>query len=131
METQQIMSFEITGSAEKNAPEQISEHFINETIDNVLSSLGTECKQAIYDHLEKNCNVKTSDIANHPTEFSEALERIFGGATALIEMHIMKRLHQKTPQFKLHPEHELTLPDYMKALKRSIHTQNKTDLFGR
>jgi hypothetical protein len=43
MENQQTFSFETTSSAEKNPVEQMFEQPINETVDNVLSSLGTVC----------------------------------------------------------------------------------------
>jgi hypothetical protein len=125
METQQTLSFEITSSVDRNSCRLVFEQFINETIDNVLSSLGTVCKQAIYDCLKKKYKLKKSDIADHAMEFSEALEQIFGGAAALLEIQIMKKLCQKVPQFKHWPEGTLTFPDYVNALTRFIRRQNR------
>jgi len=98
----------------------VFEQLINETIDNVLSSLGTVCKRAIYDTLEKKYRLKKNDIADHTMEFSEALEQIFGDAAALLEIQIMKELSRKVPQFKHWPEGSLTFPGYANALSRFI-----------
>jgi hypothetical protein len=120
METQETLSFEITSSVDKNSSRLVFEQLVNETIDNVFSSLGTICRQAIYDCLEKEYKLKKRDIADHATEFSEALERIFGGAAALLEVQIMRKLYRKVPQFKYWPEGTLTFPDYVNALSRFI-----------
>jgi hypothetical protein len=119
METQQTLAFDTTSSVEKNASEQIFGQLINQTIFDVLSSLGIACRQAVYDYVEKRYNVKTSDIANHLMEFSEALERIFGDAAALLEVRIMKELHRKVPEFKHHSDGKLTFSDYLSALSSS------------
>jgi hypothetical protein len=127
METQQIMSFEITNPVDrKNSSRLVFEQLITETIDKVSSSLGTLCKQAIYDYLEKKFRLKKNDIADHTLEFSEALEQIFGDAAALLEIQIMKELSRKVPQFKYRSEGTLTLPDYANALSRFIRRQEQS-----
>jgi hypothetical protein len=116
METQQTLSFETTSSVDKKSSRLVFEQLINETIDNVFSSLGTVCRQTIYDYLETKYRLKKNDIADHTMEFSEGLERIFGGAAALLEIQMMRRLCRKVPQFKHRPEGTLTFPDYVNAL---------------
>jgi hypothetical protein len=117
METQQTLSFETTSSVDrKSSSRLVFEQLINETIDNVFSSLETVCRQAIYDYLETKYKLKKNDIADHIMEFSEALEQIFGGAAALLEIQMMRRLCRKVPQFKHRPEGTLTFPDYVNAL---------------
>jgi hypothetical protein len=117
METQQTLSFEITSSVDrKNSSKVVFEQLINETIDDIFSSLGTICKQAIYDYLEKKYKLKKNDVADHMMEFSEALEQIFGSAAALLEIQIMKELCRKVPHFRHWPEGTLTFPDYVNAL---------------
>ena len=116
METQQTLFFETTSSVDKSSSRLVFEQLINETIDNVFSSLGTAYSQAIYDYLETKYRLKKNDIADHILEFSEALEQIFGGAAALLEIQIMKKLCRKVPQFKHRPEGTLTFPDYVNAL---------------
>ena len=123
METEQTLSFEITSAVDKEPSRLLFGPLINETIDNVFSSMGTVCKQAIYDYLEKEYELKKKDVADHITEFSEALERMFGGAAALLEIQIMRRLCQKVPQFKHRPERTLTFPDYVNALSHFIDTR--------
>lgn len=118
METQYTLCFEATSQVEPYRP--AFEHLINETIDNVLSSLGTRCREAIYDYIDRKYNLRKSDIADHTMEFSEALERIFGSAAALLEMQIMKELFRKAPQFKHRPQGKLTFPDYVNALIRFL-----------
>jgi hypothetical protein len=120
METQQTLSFRTTSSVDKRSSKLVFEQLINETIDNVFSSLGTACRQTIYYYLEKKYRLKKNDIADHIVEFSDALEQIFGGAAALVEIQIMKKLCRKVPQFKHKPEGALTFPDYMNALSRFI-----------
>jgi hypothetical protein len=120
METQQTLSFETTSSVDKKPSRLVFEQLVNETIDNVFSSLGTVCRQAIYDYLEKKYELKKNDVANHILEFSEALEQTFGGAAALLEIQMMRRLCRKVPQFKHRPEGTLTFPDYVNALSRFI-----------
>jgi hypothetical protein len=124
METQQTLSFEITSSVDrKSSSRLVFEQLINETIDNVFSSLETVCRQAIYDYLETKYKLKKNDIADHIMEFSEALEQIFGGAAALLEIQMMRRLCRKVPQFKHRPEGALTFPDYANALSHFIETR--------
>jgi hypothetical protein len=116
METQQTLSFETTSSVDKKSSRLVFEQLINETIDNVFSSLGTVCRQTIYDYLETKYRLKKDDIADHTMEFSEGLEQMFGHAAALLEIQIMKKLYRKVPQFKHRPEGTLTFPDYVNAL---------------
>ena len=123
METQQTLYFETTSAVDVKASRSIFEQLMNETIDNVLSSMGTVCRQAVYDRLEREYGMKRNEVAHHIEEFSEALAQVFGGATALLEIQIMKRLCQKVPEFKYRPEGTLTFPDYVNALSRFIETR--------
>jgi hypothetical protein len=120
LETQQTLSFEITSLVDKKPSRLVFEQLVNETVDDAFFSLGTVCRQAIYDYLETKYKLKKNDIADHIMEFSEALEQIFGGAAALLEIQIMKKLCRQVPQFKHWPEGALTFPDYVNALSRFI-----------
>jgi hypothetical protein len=124
METQQTMSFETTSSIDrKSSSRLVFEQLVNETIDNVFSSLGTVCRRTVYDYLETKYTLKKNDIADHIMEFSEALEQLFGGAAALLEIQMMKKLCRKVPQFKHWQEGTLTFPDYVNALSHFIGTR--------
>jgi len=120
--TRQILFFETTSSVDKKPSRLVFEQLVNETIDDVFSSLGTVCRQAIYDYLEKEYELKGNDIADHMMEFSEALERIFGNAAALLEIQMMRKLRRRVPQFKHRSERALTFPDYVNALSHFIST---------
>jgi hypothetical protein len=98
------------------------EQLVNEAIIGVFSSLGPSCKQAVYDCMEKKYRLKKSDFAEHLTEFSEALQQMFGHAAGLLEIQIMKGLYRKAPEFKYWAQGALTFPDYVNALSRFIST---------
>jgi hypothetical protein len=123
LETQQTLYFETISAVDVKASRSIFEQLMNETLDNVFSSMGTVCRQAIYDRLEREYGIRRNEVVDHIEEFSEALAEIFGGAIALLEIQIMKRLCQKVPQFKYRPEGNLTFPDYVNALSRFIETR--------
>jgi len=122
MEIQQTLSFETTSSVSKKPSELVFEQLVNETIDNVFSQLGTVCRQAIYDYLEKEYALEKNNVVDHIMGFSEALKQMFGGAAALLEIQMMRSLHQKVPQFKYRPEGALTFLEYMTALSHFIDT---------
>ncbi len=123
METQQTLSFKtISSVGRKDSSILVFDQLVNETIDNILSLLGTACRQSIYDYLEKKYELKSDDVANHILEFSEALQQIFGGVAALLEIQMMRRLHRKLPQFKYRPKGTLTFPDYVNALRLFVCT---------
>jgi hypothetical protein len=118
MEMQQNLYFETISSVDRKSSGLVFEHLLNETVDDVFSSLGPVCKQTIYDYLETKYKLKKNDIADHIMEFSEALEQTFGNGAALLEIQIMEKLHRKIPQFKHRSEGTLTFPDYVHALSQ-------------
>ena len=90
-------------------------------IDKVLNLLGPECKQKIYQHLHNNYNIEKEEIPRRIEEFSDALETIFGTSTRILEINIMKMLHQSTPEteyVEINPD--LTFSEYVKKLRRKI-----------
>ncbi len=114
LETQQ--TFIETSSIDKKPSRLVFEQLVNGTIDNVLSYLGNTCKEAIYDYIERKYELKRDEIADHISEFSDVLERIFGSAAALLEIEMMRELYQKVSRFKHSPDGTLTFPDYVNAL---------------
>ena len=66
-----------------------------EAVDEGLGWLGESAKQTIYHHLEKDFNIRRSDIPLKIERFTEAIEQIFGTAAALLEIQIIKNLHEK------------------------------------
>jgi len=64
-------------------------------VEESLSSLGDSPKQAILFHLEASFKIKKENIPTNLTEFSKALEGIFGPGASYLEKLIAKRLYEK------------------------------------
>jgi len=64
-------------------------------VEESLSTLGDSPKQAILFHLQDTFKIKIEHIPDNITEFSKALEKIFGPGAAYLEKLIVKRLHEK------------------------------------
>jgi hypothetical protein len=64
-------------------------------VEESLSSLGDSPKQAIFFHLEESFKITKEKIPANLTEFTKALEGIFGPGASYLEKLIVKRLHQK------------------------------------
>ena len=75
-------------------PNNFSKLFLA-AVDESLSSLGDSSKQAIFFHLEASFKIKRENIPSNLTEFSQALEGIFGPGASYLEELIAKRLHEK------------------------------------
>lgn len=66
-----------------------------EAVEEGLSSLGDSPKQAIFFHLETSFEISKDNIPTNLTEFSKALEKIFGPGALYLEKLIAKRLYEK------------------------------------
>ncbi|MDH5483449.1 MAG: hypothetical protein OEY22_11335 [Candidatus Bathyarchaeota archaeon] len=64
-------------------------------IEESLSSLGDSPKQAIFFHLETTFKIKKEHIPSNLTEFTKALEGIFGPGASFLEKLIVRRLYEK------------------------------------
>jgi hypothetical protein len=64
-------------------------------VEESLSSLGDSPKEAILFHLESSFNIKKEHIPENITEFTKALENIFGPGATYLEKLIVKRLYEK------------------------------------
>jgi hypothetical protein len=92
-----------------------------EAVDEGLSSLGESAKQAIYFHLEKDFNIDKQEIPSRVNDFASAIEKIFGLGANLIEILIMRRLHEKIRlDIKCNRSEDLTFTEYVAAAKRSF-----------
>jgi hypothetical protein len=94
---------------------------LREAVDEGLSSLGENSKQAIYFHLKKSFNIKKQEIPYKIEAFANAIEKIFGLGANFLEILIMKRLYEKVGRsFKMHRPEGLTFTEYVTAAKRSF-----------
>lgn len=66
-----------------------------DAVEESLSSLGDSPKQAIFYHLESSFKLKKEHIPANLTEFTKALEGIFGPGAAYLEKLIAQRLYEK------------------------------------
>jgi len=67
-----------------------------ECIDEGLSVLGNEPREAVYHFLQTICALRREDIPDHVTDFETGLKRALGGASKVIERLILRRLFEKT-----------------------------------
>lgn len=116
---QMIISEEKQTSEKNETTSNKFEQLLAEAIDESFSSLGSSAKHAIYYHLENLFNIKKSEIPYKIEEFTIAIEDIFGEGAQLLEIQMMKCLHQKvgTPFKQIPMKDELVFTDYMLAHK--------------
>lgn len=88
-----------------------------EAVDESLSTLGKTPKQAVYFYLQESFNIKRRDIPDKIDEFTFAIERMFGEGARIIEIQIMKNLHEKakdTPK-QYTKDNGLSFKEYLRA----------------
>jgi hypothetical protein len=88
-----------------------------EAVDESLSTLGETPKQAIYFHLQESFNIVKQDIPDKIDEFTFAIEKIFGEGAKLLEIEIMRSLHEKARDtLKQYPKKDgLSFTQYVQA----------------
>ncbi len=102
-----------------------------DAIDTAFSALGQNVKFAIYFNLESKFGLAKQDIPDRITDFSDALDKIFGQAARSLEILIMKYLNDKVkcnyewvgPKW-LVPD--LTFEKYIKLVRISVEDSGKT-----
>jgi hypothetical protein len=66
-----------------------------EAVDHALLSLGESPRKAIYYHLDKSFKLHKEEIPADTSEFSQALNAIFGPGAEVIKKIILKDLYSK------------------------------------
>jgi hypothetical protein len=90
-----------------------------EAVDEIFSSFGHSCKQAIYFQLNHTFKIKKHEIPFKTAEFADALEQLFGIGAKFIELQIIEKLHKKTPNFIYSPNMgDLVFAKYIASLRR-------------
>ena len=67
-----------------------------ECIDDGLSVLGNEPREAAYQFLRTICSLPREEIPERVPEFAAALKKALGGASKVIERLILRKLFEKT-----------------------------------
>jgi hypothetical protein len=88
-------------------------------VDESLSSLGDSSKQAIFFHLETAFKIKKENIPSDLTEFSKALEGIFGPGASYLEKLIVKNLYEKL-HLSCEDSAYLAFPELVDTVKKRI-----------
>ena len=88
-------------------------------VDESLSSLGNSSKQAIFFHLESSFKIKKENIPTNLTEFSKALEGIFGPGATHLEKLIIRHLYEKL-NLNLEDSECADFPECVDNLKKQI-----------
>ena len=103
---------------EKTQCQHELERIITLAIDNTLSSFGDSLPQAFYSRLEKDFDLKKEEIPQRISEFTAAIEEIFGMSAKLVEAKIIQSLHDQVPDFVHFPKNkDLLFADYVKSLR--------------
>lgn len=72
------------------------EQLLLECIDEGLSVLGSEPRQALYQYLLTICSLPREEIPSRVADFAAGLKKSLGGASKVIERMILRKLFQKT-----------------------------------
>lgn len=80
---------------EKHLTQNCFSKILLSAVEESLSLLGESPKQAILFHLENSFNLKKEKIPTNITEFSKALEGIFGPGASYLEKLILRSLYEK------------------------------------
>jgi hypothetical protein len=75
------------------------DEFFLEAVEKAFSMLGNHSKELMYRYLENKCGVNKKNLPNKVDLFSQAIEAVFGQSSRLIEIKIMRTLHEKVPTF--------------------------------
>lgn len=99
---------------------QSFEELFIDAIDRTFLKLGEETKHSVYSLLEVDYKLGRKDIPNRLEDFVNALEQIFGVSARIIEIHIMREIHQKYPSFRYKAQAEFNFELFLTSLKISI-----------
>jgi hypothetical protein len=88
-----------------------------DSIDEGLSVLGNEPREAVYQFLRTILSLSREDIPDHVPDFAAGLKKALGGASKVIERIVLRKLFEKTgSNFREVPDMEFN--DYVQEAKR-------------
>ena len=123
---QQLIGLTITlDSLTNKEPRNNFETALIQAIDEVLTSLGENVKQATYSYIENKCEISKDQIPSMLDTFTSGLESLFGNAAGLVELKIIEKLQSKTQGFMYKSKgREIFFADYLNALQRHMDWQD-------
>ena len=94
---------------------------VTESIEEVLSTLGENVKEAMYSFLENNYGMRKDQIPSMIDDFTAAVESLFGDAAKLVELKIIEKVQGKVKGFTYRSKNkEIFFAEYLSALKRHL-----------
>jgi hypothetical protein len=88
-----------------------------DSIDEGLSVLGNEPREAVYQFLRTILSLSREDIPDHVPDFAAGLKKALGGASKVIERVVLRKLFEKTgSNFREVPDMDFN--DYVQEAKR-------------
>ena len=99
---------------------------LQEAISEALSTLGEGVTVSIFFHLENKFGIKKRDIPQKISDFSDALERIFGIGASNLEIMFMESLHSKLSFVCKWPTGckwdvpQVTFPEYVQLMRQKF-----------
>ncbi len=103
-----------------------------EVIDDSLSVLGDQPRQAVYQYLMTMHSIHREEIPDRLEEFMSGLEKALGGASSVIERLILRKLFQRIGS-TFRETQNLEFRDYINDAKRRFeiarHRQGSQDEF--
>ena len=109
----------------KTKTEQEFAALLIDSVDEAFSTLGQNVKASLYFHLETKFAVPKQDIPDRISDFTFALQQIFGLAAKSLEILIMQCLNRKVQcNYKWHGPKwlvpDLTFEKYVKLLQLAL-----------
>jgi hypothetical protein len=115
---QEIESFPVIQIEISNHNVSKFDQTVIEAVDLSFSKLGVRVKEAFYSSIAAEFKLNKQNIPVMIEEFVEALEKIFGSSSLLLEIDVMKTIRKKIPEFKFEAESsDLSFTIYLKSLK--------------
>jgi hypothetical protein len=97
------------------------EKAFQEAVDEAFTQLGQTSKENIQRHIETAYKIAKTEYPSRIEAFTEAIEQTFGVGAKLIEMNIVKALHEKNRDFLHIPKRsEFIFTDYVTSLQRFL-----------
>jgi hypothetical protein len=124
----------------KQSQHENFDQILLDAIDDALSSLGENLKVSIYFHLEDLFKIRKQEIPSRISDFSSALEQIFGLGARHLEILFIKNLHAKIKVTCKWPTYEwplskwivpeMTFQEYVRLMRQNFNAANtsKTEM---
>jgi hypothetical protein len=106
-----------------------------DSIDEALSSLSENVKRTVYFQLEDFFKIRKQEIPSRLSDFSNALEQLFGLGATHLEILFMKNLHDKIKVTCKWPAYkwplskwivtEMTFQEYVRLMRQKINAAHE------